>query len=92
MITTDMTEYLAARARGVQLTHHEVTFTYVDPWTGEPAQLDGLVWAPADTTEADVPELVRVATATYAQGEHRVTEVARVTLAGRTVLATAVTL
>lgn len=87
MITTDMNEYLAAQARGVQLTHHEVTFTYVDSWTGEPAELHGLVWAPATTTEADVPELVRVATETYAQGEHTVTEVARVTLAGRTVLA-----
>lgn len=88
MITTDMSEYLTAQARGERLTQHEVTFTYVDPWTGEPAQLDGLVWAPATTTEVDVPELVRVATTTYARGEHRVTEVARVTLRGRTVLAT----
>lgn len=92
MITTDMDAYLAAQARGERLVQHEVTFTYVDPWTGEPAQLDGLVWAPATTTEVDVPELVRVATETYAQGEHTVTEVARVTLQGRTVLASAVAL
>jgi hypothetical protein len=92
VITTDMNDYLTAQARGERLTQHEVTFTYVDAWTGEPAQLNGLVWAPATTTEADVPELVRVATETYAQGEHTVTEVARVTLAGRTVLTSAVAL
>lgn len=91
MITTDMNEYLAAQARGVQLTHHEVTFAYVDAWTGEPAELHGLVWAPANTTEADVPELTRVAVETYAQGDYVITEVARVTLAGRTVLTSAVT-
>jgi hypothetical protein len=88
VITTDMNAYLAAQARGVRLAQHEVTFTYVDAWTGELAQLNGLVWAPATTTEADVPELVRVATETYAQGEHTVTEVARVTLRDRTMLAT----
>lgn len=92
MITTDMNAYLAAQARGERLAQHEVTFTYVDPWTGEPAQLHGLVWAPANTTDVDVPELTRVATETYAQGEHTVTEVARVTLAGRTVLTSAVAL
>lgn len=86
MITTDTAAMLALKKSGTRLAQHEVTFSYVDAETWEPTQLDGIVWAPADTT--DVAELKRVAIATYAPScDYEITAVTRVTLAGTTVLA-----
>jgi hypothetical protein len=88
MITTDTAAMISAKAQGVRLVQHEVTFSYVDEWTGEPAELHGVVWAPADTT--DVEALKAAAVETYVPAltsAYSITSVARVTLAGTTVLA-----